>query len=735
MARPRREKATIGTPSTAGSREDDQVSIAHTNRSGYSHRSGHSHRSFNRRNNGISRQLSRQFRRRKSRRSLASLSTGTTPSIISTTQPPPPPTSEESGFVASLWETMNDIIQIMADANDNLPLPPGGVSLADDESYQRFGHYTSHNRGDSRGSRGGRRGGLRRRSSSAGTGLLALEEDSDDDSFDYTAYSLEYEAMISRMLTVLRFAIFADAINSQVLGPNYALLVKEDDNPESFSSTAPFGFGAAYFFIPLTGDIGMVLSSLTFGYLSDKPWFGRKLSILACMYVGAIGSMMKYNLRENYWAFCAANFFSGVFGGSLAVGMAYVSDVVEDRKQTDAEIGIIIATSMIGRTGGGVLAILMKPIGLFAPLWVSAAISVLAGLLCHIYLIEPDITYESLDEEEEEEDFDAQNTDAQNALTTIAEENSNSQFKDFSEMRDNSFSMDFEAGVADDDNDTIENSRRIKYRDPDEASDSMDSRTVDSKVPTHLDHRALINVLAGELFDNLGSIGLVPFCLSPLMFQTWYGDFDDAGLDPIMSENAYQWIYVFIALIVIPGAAVAPALFQKFGPAMSAVGANLLTGAITVVLLQIANINPPTYATYCIFVTVLYLAFPMTVISQLSTGPMLDRISPLDQRGKVQGFNMAAMNFASAIGPFLYGVLHDTTNIDVTLYTTTGVSAIAAAVNYLMVGDKRFGPIAQDENSISDEDLLSDSDDDDTGRYLESSRGDEESKFPIQVVM
>ena len=56
-----------------------------------------------------------------------------------------------------------------------------------------------------------------------------------------------------------------------------------------------------------------------------------------------------------------------------------------------------------------------------------------------------------------------------------------------------------------------------------------------------------------------------------------------------MSASSYKFIYVFIALIVIPGAIIAPLMFAKMGPALCAVLANLLTGAVTIVLLQIGQ--------------------------------------------------------------------------------------------------------------------------------------------------
>ncbi|KAL3919598.1 MAG: hypothetical protein SGILL_003676 [Bacillariaceae sp.] len=382
----------------------------------------------------------------------------------------------------------------------------------------------------------------------------------------------------------------------------------------------------------MTADIGLVISSLFFGYLSDKV--GRKPCVLACQFGGALGSILKYLARGNYWTFCGANFFTGLFAGSLAVGMAYASDAIPSREGTDSEMAKIIAISLIGRVGGGILAILLQSMGLFIPLLYSAGISLMAGIICFFWMVE---------------------------------------------ARDNAASSKEESQL------------NMSVATEDSKDESMEKDEV-------LDKRALWNVLAGELADNLGSIGLVPICISPLMFQTFYQNFVDQGLDPIMSAVAYKWLYVCVALIVVPGAAIAPFLFKKYGPALSAVTANIFTGIVTVVLLQVANISPVTFATYAIFVAILYAAFPLTVISQLSTGPMLDRISPLSKRGQIQGLNLAFMNLASAIGPFLYGILADATSIDVVLYTTTGVSLLAAVVNAPLTRDARFGPESKDNH-------------------------------------
>lgn len=72
------------------------------------------------------------------------------------------------------------------------------------------------------------------------------------------------------------------------------------------------------------------------------------------------------------------------------------------------------------------------------------------------------------------------------------------------------------------------------------------------------------------------------------MFNTYYADFIEQGLNPIMSADAYKWICVFVAVVVVLGAVASPFLFQKYGPAKCAVFANILTAGAIVALLHIA---------------------------------------------------------------------------------------------------------------------------------------------------
>ena len=120
------------------------------------------------------------------------------------------------------------------------------------------------------------------------------------------------------------------------------------------------------------------------------------------------------------------------------------------------------------------------------------------------------------------------------------------------------------------------------------------------------------------------------------MFNAYYADFVREDLEPIMSQVAYKWISVLVALTVIPGTLISPPIYARVGPAGGCIVGNIITGIVTIGLLLI-GIQTPSTALFGVFVAVLYVGFPFTVLSQLSTGPMLDVIAPPEQRGSIQG--------------------------------------------------------------------------------------------------
>mmetsp|Transcript_27863 Transcript_27863/g.31839 ORF Transcript_27863/g.31839 Transcript_27863/m.31839 type:complete len:742 (-) Transcript_27863:255-2480(-) len=437
------------------------------------------------------------------------------------------------------------------------------------------------------------------------------------------------EQALHRSLMVLHFAVFTDAMSSFILRPNYVFMVTPGNHPDSFDSTAPLGFNAATYFLPMTSMLGTAIASILVGYLSDKH--GRKQCILICMFAGVVGSIAKYLLRGSFWGFCAANFVTGLFSATNTVAMAYVSDVKHTQAEKDSEISMVVSLQMVGVTGGGIFSILMGTDSLFTPLFLGAACNFFAGVLCLFYLIEPKSMLHLLKSDDPVQ-------------------------KEIEELED-------------------------------------------SRAPTDMDWKLISNVMVGAVADNIGSSGLLPLCLSPLAFNQFYKDFIDSGQpeDIIMSPTLYKWLGVFIALMVVPGAGLSHVVFHKIGAAGGCVLGNAMTGVAIIALLLVGTIKPASQATFGIFFAMIYVAYPFTVISQLSTGPMIDALAPAAQRGLCQGLNGATMAGAMAISPFLLGLVCDKLGTETTIWICVGISFFAALVNtpLMFAKDlKRMPPIA-----------------------------------------
>lgn len=209
--------------------------------------------------------------------------------------------------------------------------------------------------------------------------------------------------------------------------------------------------------------------------------------------------------------------------------------------------------------------------------------------------------------------------------------------------------------------------------------------------PETINQKVMWNVIGGAVADNFGSTALFPLCLSPLALEQYTLNFINAGEEPIMSIVGYQWLSVCVALMVVPSTMITPHIFARIGAAGTCVFGNVSTAIITMALLFIGT-GPATTAAFAGFVTVLYLGFPFTVFSQLTTGPMLDVIAPEDKIGYVQGLNNSAMNFGMAIAPWLFGVLADATTTSIAIWTGIGISFGAALVNTPLMFLPEMGP-------------------------------------------
>ena len=303
-----------------------------------------------------------------------------------------------------------------------------------------------------------------------------------------------------------------------------------------------------------------------------------------------------------------------------------VGDVFPTPASKAAEFGNITGCFVVGQSIGGIFAILMSSTGLFASLWIGAAMMAIAGVTMTFVCVEP---------------------------------------KYFALPKDN-------------------DDATVLLEDGEEEADG-------NKELTEIDKPTMWNIMAGALLDNIGSCGLFPICLSPLAFNRFYDDFASQGLPPLLSLNGYKWVSIMVALVVIPTAALAPPVYRRIGPAGACVFGNFMTAVVILLLWIFGAVLEATKGAMIGFILVMYLGFPMTVFSQLSTSPMLDMCSPRDQRGFVQGLNSTVMNVGTAFAPWVLGIVADQVSTNAAVFIGLGVSLVAAAVNAPLMWKKGMG--------------------------------------------
>jgi MFS family permease len=452
-------------------------------------------------------------------------------------------------------------------------------------------------------------------------------------------------------LLVLRFAVFSDTFVSWMLNPNYAIMANQGSHPGSFASTQPFAFSSATYFMPMSVFLGVAISSTITGILSDK--FGRRPILLFCSAGSMVGCIIRWLCRGNFWSFCIASFVAGLFHGTTPVALASLGDFFTNVQERQRAFSTTIALWVLGMSAGGLISVLMFEQGLFAGLWIGAAMMLIAlGMIC-LFFIEP---------------------------KNLNQNNSDGDSEDASKIEDNQ---------DDEENALIENDGENSPPPP-QSTEAMASET--SSALQTIDKGTMSIIIMGVFADLIGSKALFPMCISPLAFEIFHKNFVDDGELPILSLGGFQWLNVVVGLLILPVAVVAPKCFSKIGLAGSCVVGNIITGLLIVILLVVANLDPPSMSTLITFVVALHVGFPFTVLSQLSGSPMMDRLAPPDKRGMVQGIYTTTFNVAGAIAPWLLGLLADATSTNIMIWTGAGISFGAALVNSPLLFMEKFGP-------------------------------------------
>lgn len=233
-----------------------------------------------------------------------------------------------------------------------------------------------------------------------------------------------------------------------------------------------------------------------------------------------------------------------------------------------------------------------------------------------------------------------------------------------------------------------------------EQESEVDDVSQQPDVPEKLNKAVLANIVIGAFIDNIGSLGIYPLAFSPVMYQKFFSDFEMQSLTPVMSENQYRLLFSLILITAAPSSVVAPFLYKRFGIAATCVMANIMTAVIILGLVWAAA-QPASEGSFALFASIIYLGVPLAVISNLSTGPMLDRVSPRDFKNFAQGINTACYSLANAFFPIIFGIVSDTRGYTIMLYMLAGIQALASLVNLPLMFNPR---LRRDSTKKPDED-------------------------------
>ena len=139
---------------------------------------------------------------------------------------------------------------------------------------------------------------------------------------------------------------------------------------------------------------------------------------------------------------------------------------------------------------------------------------------------------------------------------------------------------------------------------------------------------------------------------------------------------------------------------------------NFITMVQTIIFIAIAYSMKPSQLSLGLFVTVLYGVYPFSVLSQLTTGPMIEAIAPEHQKGLAQGLNNGVMNFVMAVAPIILGLIKENLVLMQTcvIFCVLAMAANAPLMRYpqLMWTSDPNAPLHTDheEDMATDEELI-----------------------------
>ena len=146
-----------------------------------------------------------------------------------------------------------------------------------------------------------------------------------------------------------------------------------------------------------------VLSSIWMPLLSDKC--GRKQAVMVSIFGSLSGFLLQafadLPALQSFGFLLFARVWGGLFGGTVTVANAFVIDLY-DKSQRGKKFVTIGMSMMMTFTFGGVVGGALAQISVVTPLYCAAGMSVLALVLCAIFVSDPKELVKKVNERKEE---------------------------------------------------------------------------------------------------------------------------------------------------------------------------------------------------------------------------------------------------------------------------------------------------------------------------------------------
>jgi len=374
---------------------------------------------------------------------------------------------------------------------------------------------------------------------------------------------------------------------------------------------------------------------------------------------------------------------------------------------------IIYGLFLLGMGGGGIIATIMTPTGLFTPLWIGVALNAVASVVTVFYLIEPNkslvptTTKTTPTPSTTTTTITPPSATAASATSTIANVDATSTIANV-DADDNDNESDIEmsnngtiSSEHNQQNDDKKQQQQQQQQQKKEGKNQEEQQTQTQQqqqnvIQTTLNYKVFLNIVAGALFDTIGSSGLFSLNYTILAKEKYI----DTG---IVSDVAFKWTSTVIMFAIIPGIIIAPLFFRKIGIAKASVMANILTGLMTLGILYLIKATKSEVYMYWITMAVIFIGFPFTVISQVSVTPMVQVVAPAHKRGFCQGFASSINQIGGPVSTYLLGLLIQNTTDEIGVWVTIIISFLAAIINLPLTRVEGMGPISRKVDNVDDQ--------------------------------